>query len=89
MSGVGLGEGVWRGSWVKSGGWAAALQVDRDSRLVCGAGFVDEGAKVAFGVAAAGVEADVVFFGDYVEEFFDGAALRGLFVEFELRSQAA
>ena len=51
--------------------------------------FVDEVAEVAFGVAAVGVAAVFVFVGDLVHEFVNGAAFRGLFVEFELRSQAA
>jgi hypothetical protein len=54
-----------------------------------GAGFVDEVAEIAFGVAAVGVASVCVFFGDDMKKFFDGAAFRGLFVQFELRSQAA
>src|ERR1700722_15057143 len=52
-----------------------------------GAGFVDEVAEVAFGVAAVGVAAFFVFSGDFVHSFVDGAAFRGLVVEFELRTQ--
>jgi len=54
-----------------------------------GAGFVDEVAEIAFGVAAVGVASVCVFFGDDMKKFFDGAAFRGLFVQFELRSQVA
>ena len=71
-----------RRSWVKSGG-------EPPQSILGGAGFVDQLAEVAFGVAAVGVAAVFVFFGDEVEKFFDGAAFRGLFVEFELRGQAA
>ena len=51
--------------------------------------FVDEDAEVAFGVAAVGVAAVFVFVGDLVHEFVNGAAFRGLFVEFELGGEAA
>jgi hypothetical protein len=61
----------------------------RGAHSVLDAGFVDHGAEVAFGVAGAGVKAYLVLFGDQVQEFFDGAAFRGLFVHFELRGQAA
>jgi hypothetical protein len=80
------------------GGWPRRGKMATESRrykgeartwLGGGAGFVDEGAEVAFGVAAAGVLADFVFFLDEAKEFFDGAAFRGGFVEFELRGQAA
>jgi hypothetical protein len=56
--------------------------------FVCG-DFVDEVAEVAFGVAAVGVAAVCEFVGDLVHQFVYGAAFRGLFVEFELGSEAA
>ena len=73
---------------------AAVLRPYKAIRWLGGAGFVcvyliDEVAEVAFGVAAVGVAAFFVFSGDFVHQFIDGAAFRGLFVEFELRSQAA
>ena len=73
---------------------AAVLRPYKAIRWLGGAGFVcvyliDEVAEVAFGVAAVGVAAFFVFSGDFVHQFVDGAAFHGLFVEFELRSQAA
>jgi len=59
------------------------------ARLDLGAGFVYQGAEIAFGVAAAGVDSEVVFFGDEMKKLFDRAALGGLLVDFELRSQVA
>jgi hypothetical protein len=69
--------------------WGAACCARTKAVWLGGAGFVDEFAEVAFGVAAVGVATVFVFFGDDVEKFFDGAALRGQFVQFKLRSQAA
>jgi hypothetical protein len=69
--------------------WGAACCAPTKAIWSGGAGFVDEFAEVALGVAAAGVTAVFVFFSDEVEKFFDGAAFRGLFVDFELRGQAA
>jgi hypothetical protein len=70
---------------------AAVLRPYEEVRSLGGAGFdlIDEVAEVAFGVAAVGVAAFFVLSGDFVHQFVDGAAFRGWFVEFELRSQAA
>ncbi len=54
-----------------------------------GAGFLDEVAEVAFGIAAVGVAAVVELFGDLVEQFVYGATFRGLLVQFELSGEAA
>jgi hypothetical protein len=74
-------------------GWRQAAHLGRDDGsggdgFVCG-DFVDEVAEVAFGVAAVGVAAIFEFIGDLIHEFVYGAALRGLFVEFQLSGEAA